>query len=165
MHSNDFNHASIYQATYSLPCTTLGLRIDNEHLIGIDFLAPDIPKIEPRDDLAREVLAQLRAYTHHPDFRFDLPLSVTGTPYQQSVWQALCAIPSGATLSYGELARQLASGPRAIGRACGDNRLPIIIPCHRVVAKNGPGGFMHRTSAGSLAIKAWLLAHERRSLG
>ncbi len=163
MHPKTLNPAPIYQATYALPCTTLGLRTANDHLIGIDFLAPGIPEVAPRTPLAREVLSQLKAYTRDPDFQFDLPIAITGTAYQQRVWQALCAIPRGTTVSYGELARQLASGPRAIGRACGDNRLPVIIPCHRVVAKQGPGGFMHQTSAGPLAIKAWLLTHEARS--
>lgn len=157
------HNVASYQATYALPCTTLGLRIENDSLIGIDFLAPNLPLIAPQSPLAREVLAQLRAYTRNPDFPFDLPLTISGTAYQKRVWQGLCAIPRGKTLSYGELAQQLASGPRAIGRACGDNRLPIIIPCHRVIAKKGPGGFMHQTSAGPLAIKAWLLAHEARS--
>jgi methylated-DNA-[protein]-cysteine S-methyltransferase len=78
------------------------------------------------------------------------------------VWQALRRIPGGSTQSYGELARQLHTAPRAVGQACGANPIPVIIPCHRVLARNGLGGFMSSAGGDSLAIKRWLLEHERR---
>ena len=84
-----------------------------------------------------------------------------GTPFRQRVWQAIHAIPSGRTLTYGELARKLNSAPRAVGGACGDNRIPLVIPCHRVVASGGIGGFMHASGGDPIAIKQWLLRHER----
>jgi methylated-DNA-[protein]-cysteine S-methyltransferase len=76
------------------------------------------------------------------------------------LWEALCEIPCGRTQTYGELARRLGAEPRAVGQACGDNRLPIVIPCHRVVAANGIGGFAHASSGYLLEAKRWLLAHE-----
>jgi methylated-DNA-[protein]-cysteine S-methyltransferase len=82
-----------------------------------------------------------------------------GTVFQQRVWQAIASIPLGQTRSYGQLAEQLNSGPRAVANACGANRIPLIIPCHRVLAKNGLGGFMQGKKNG-LNIKRWLLAHE-----
>ncbi|HEX6266952.1 MAG TPA: methylated-DNA--[protein]-cysteine S-methyltransferase, partial [Burkholderiales bacterium] len=92
--------------------------------------------------------------------RFDLPLLIEGTPFQRRLWEALCEIPRGKTLTYGELARRLDGEARAVGQACGDNRLPIVIPCHRVVAANGIGGFAHATGGYLLEAKRWLLAHE-----
>lgn len=75
---------------------------------------------------------------------FDLPLVLAGTPFQERVWRALLQIPCGGTMSYGELARRVGSrgGSRAVGRANGDNRIAIVVPCHRVVRANGSlGGY------------------------
>ncbi|HAJ71366.1 MAG TPA: cysteine methyltransferase, partial [Methylophilaceae bacterium] len=74
-------------------------------------------------------------------------------------WSAISAIPLGQTRTYSELAAQIGSGPRAVANACGANHLPLVVPCHRVVAKNGLGGFMGGKEAG-LKIKKWLLQHE-----
>ena len=64
--------------------------------------------------------------------------------------------------TYGDMAKQIGSSPRAVGQACGNNPIALIVPCHRVVGKAGLGGFMHRDDKGALDIKRWLLAHERR---
>jgi methylated-DNA-[protein]-cysteine S-methyltransferase len=96
------------------------------------------------------------------DFQFDLPLELNGTEHQLKVWYALREIPSGQIQTYGGLAKSLHSSPRAIGQACGNNPIPIVIPCHRIVGKNGLGGFMHSTESKELNIKHWLLAHEQR---
>lgn len=73
---------------------------------------------------------------------FDLPLSPAGSPFQRRVWEAMRAIPFGDRRSYGEIAAEIGSAPRAVGGACGRNPLPILIPCHRVVAANGRlGGY------------------------
>lgn len=93
----------------------------------------------------------------HPDFS-SLPLDLAGTPFQHQVWRELQKIPPGQTLSYSELARRLGkpTAARAVGQALKANPLPLIIPCHRVIAAHGKlGGY----SAG-LAHKRWLLAHE-----
>jgi methylated-DNA-[protein]-cysteine S-methyltransferase len=82
-----------------------------------------------------------------------------GTAFQRRVWQAIAAIPVGQTRTYGQIARQIGSGPRAVANACGANNTPLLIPCHRVVAQNGIGGFMQSKQNG-LLIKQWLLAHE-----
>ena len=102
----------------------------------------------------------LERYREDPDAQFDLPLLVEGSPFQRRLWDALCTIPRGKTLTYGELAQRLGAEPRAIGQACGDNPLPIVIPCHRVVAAKGIGGFAHSTEGYLLEAKRWLLLHE-----
>ncbi|MCC6531877.1 MAG: methylated-DNA--[protein]-cysteine S-methyltransferase [Burkholderiales bacterium] len=115
----------------------------------------------PVHALAREACRQIRAYLRDPRHRFDLPCAPEGTPFQQRVWAAIARIPSGATLTYGELAAAIGSGARAVGGACGSNPIPLIVPCHRVVAAGGGlGGFMHSRAAPPLRIKGWLLQHE-----
>lgn len=151
-----------YQAILAAPFGKLGVTCTDETLLGIEFLPADIPPQDARGALAKEACAQLRAYLKDAAFRFDLPLKLAGTEHQRKVWQAMCAIPSGETRTYGELAAQIGSSPRAVGQACGNNPFPIVIPCHRVVSSSGLGGFMHRADRDALDIKAWLLAHERR---
>lgn len=149
-----------YQAKFKIPCAVLGVRVMAEKLTGIEFLALNECTLAPQNALARAVCEQIAAYVRDPDFRFDVPLFLSGSAHQMKVWQALRAIPRGEVRTYGALALQLGSSPRAVGRACGDNPIPLIIPCHRVVAKNGAGGFMHHASGAPLAIKDWLLRHE-----
>ncbi len=91
--------------------------------------------------LLRAARRQLYAYFDRELTAFDLPLAPRGTAFQRRVWQALCAIPYGQTRSYAELAMDLGSAPRAVGQANAANSIPIIIPCHRVVASNGLGGY------------------------
>lgn len=150
----------IYQARLAMPFGALGIVTNGKALTGIDFLPAGTPELAPQNALADKVCAQLRAYLADPAFVFDLPLDPAGTPFRSRVWQALQQIPSGRTLSYGELARQLHSAPRAIGQACGANPIPVIIPCHRVLSSTGLGGFMNSTGGDPLAIKRWLLQHE-----
>lgn len=85
-------------------------------------------------------------------------LALQGTPFQQRVWQALLEIPHGQTLTYGQLAGNLATSPRALGSAVGANPIPVIVPCHRVIGQNGKlTGF---SAPGGIATKRWLLNHE-----
>ncbi|MEW5943005.1 MAG: methylated-DNA--[protein]-cysteine S-methyltransferase [Pseudomonadota bacterium] len=149
-----------YQAKFATPFAVLGIRTEGGRVTGIDFLPPDSDALAPQDPLAERVCAQLRAYLQDPAFRFDLPLEPRGTAFQHKVWQALQEIPAGRTLTYGELAAKLDSAPRAVGQACGANPIPVIIPCHRVLARHGLGGFMNSTGGDPLSIKRWLLHHE-----
>jgi methylated-DNA-[protein]-cysteine S-methyltransferase len=87
-------------------------------------------------------------------------LKLTGSKHQVDVWQAMQKIKPGATQTYGELSDSIDSSPRAVGTACGQNPVPIVVPCHRVVAANGLGGFMGGKQDDPLKIKRWLLAHE-----
>jgi len=113
--------------------------------------------------LMKNIINQLENYLKNPDSTFNLPLAPQGTAFQQKVWQALQNIPSGETRTYGKLAKQLNTSPRAIGNACRANPIPIVIPCHRVVGQNNDGGFMGKTTGKSLEIKQWLLEHERQN--
>ncbi len=110
--------------------------------------------------LLRRAADQLQDYVDGRRTAFDLPLNPHGSPFRRRVWDALLAIPPGETRTYGDLARSLGTASRAVGGANAANPIPIIIPCHRVVATGGIGGY----SAGDgLATKRWLLALERRA--
>jgi methylated-DNA-[protein]-cysteine S-methyltransferase len=150
-----------YQAIFPAPLAALGIRTGGSLVTGIAFLPPGTPAQAARDALAARVCAQLAAYLDDPRFVFDLPLRLDGTPFRMRVWQALRAIAPGEPLTYGELARRIGSAPRAVGQACGANPIPVIVPCHRVVAHNGLGGFMNYRGGEPLAIKRWLLHHEQ----
>ena len=98
---------------------------------------------------------QIQDYLEGKRSTFDLPLRPLGTPFQQRVWKAIKEIPFGQAVSYACLAKRINSSPRPVGAACGANPLPIIIPCHRVVASNlGLGGY---SGAGGLDTKQMLL--------
>lgn len=153
---------SHYQAVLPTPFGCIGMVLTDDKLHGIDFLPADYPLQAPDSPLARRVAAALNHYFDDPGSRFDLPLAIFGTAHQAKLWRALTAIPPGHTTTYGQLARLLDSSPRAVGQACGANPLPIIIPCHRVLAANGRGGFMHAASGAPLTYKDWLLNHESR---
>lgn len=150
-----------YDAILDAPPCRLGAIFSGDTLTRLDFLPLDAPPVTRLDARARALADELDAYWRTPTHRFALAFSPHGTPFQQRVWQALLAIPAGNPLTYGALAKQLDSAARAVGQACGSNPLPILIPCHRVVAANGLGGFMHATIGAPLDVKAWLLAHER----
>lgn len=107
--------------------------------------------------LLREAEAQLQAYFDGALTAFSLPLAPAGTPYRQRVWRALCEIPYGATRTYGELAASAGGSARSVGQANGSNPIPLIIPCHRVVAGSHLGGY---SGGDGLETKRWLLALE-----
>lgn len=104
---------------------------------------------------------QLEAYFDGARLDFDLPLAPFGTDYQKRVWAALCRIPAGATRSYGDIAREAGGSPRSVGGANGRNPIPIIIPCHRVLAGNGIGGY---SGGDGLPTKRFLLDLESRAV-
>jgi methylated-DNA-[protein]-cysteine S-methyltransferase len=109
----------------------------------------------PSTDLLRSATKQLEEYFAGSRERFDLPLAPSGTDHQKKVWQAMCDIPQGALRTYGDIADEIGSSARAVGTACGKNPIPIIVPCHRIVAAGGGiGGYSGR---GGTATKRQLL--------
>ncbi|MFV0475927.1 MAG: methylated-DNA--[protein]-cysteine S-methyltransferase [Pikeienuella sp.] len=107
--------------------------------------------------LLAEAAAQLIAYADGALQEFNLPLAPEGGPLQQAVMMAMRAIPYGLTRTYGDLARALDAPAQAVGRACGANPIPIIIPCHRITGTGKLGGF---SAPGGVESKIMLLRHE-----
>ena len=152
-----------YDAILSAPICRLGACFTGSALTRLDFLPPDASVSIQLDARARHLAHELDAYWQNPEHSIDVLFVPQGTPFQLRVWHALMAIPAGQPATYGALAKRLGTAARAVGQACASNPLPILIPCHRVVAANGPGGFMHASSGAPLDVKTWLLAHERRA--
>lgn len=154
-----------YDAVLDFEPCRIGAHFTGAALTGLTYLPPDTPLVrDPHDHRVQHLANELERYTLHSDHVFDLLFVPRGTPFQLRVWHALLAIPAGHCLSYGALAARLNTAPRAVGQACASNPLPLVIPCHRVVSANGLGGFMHAASGAPVAIKAWLLRHERGNL-
>jgi methylated-DNA-[protein]-cysteine S-methyltransferase len=152
-----------FQACLRTPFATLGITTTDTHVTGVRFLAPTVPAKAPRrDSIAHLACVQLQAYLENPDYCFDLPYRLSGTRHRLEVWEAMMRIPAGKVRTYGEVARELKSSPRAVGGACGANPIPMIVPCHRIVGANGTlGGFMGASGEGfETGIKRWLLEHE-----
>jgi methylated-DNA-[protein]-cysteine S-methyltransferase len=161
-----------FAAVIAFPRFKVGVATREGRVSQLCYLPPEAAALAPQDALAERAARQLERYRADPDTRFDLPLLVEGNALQKAVWRAMCAIPRGRTRTYGELARELGAEARmrddgalarAVGQACGDNRLPIVIPCHRVVAAHGIGGFGHSTGGYLIEAKRWLLQHEAPS--
>ena len=154
-----------WQAIIAFPKMKVGVVTRDERVAGIRYLPLATPAKDPENALAERAVRQLERYREDPDTKFDLPLLIEGTEFQRRLWNALCEIPRGRTLTYGEMARKLGDdgfeAARAVGQACGDNKLPIVIPCHRVVAADGIGGFSHTKDGYLVEVKRWLLMHER----
>ena len=157
---------STFNAKMKTPFAVLGIRTAAGVVTTIEYL-PRSERAKPPDNaLAERVVRQVERYFADPEFRFSLPLAAAGTPFRERIREALNAIPVGESRTYGELARRLHTAPRAVGGACGANDIALVVPCHRVVGSQGSlGGFMHAIDGDPLAIKRWLLTHERYRFG
>jgi len=154
--------SQVFSAVIPAPFGAIGIRTGDGLVRELVYLPKTYPEKEPGDALSEKTAEQLQRYFKEPDFQFDLPLTPVGTPFQNKVWNTITSIPRGEVLTYGQVARSLGSAPRAVGQACGANWYPIIIPCHRVTATGGLGGFSNSDEADGfhLGVKRWLLAHE-----
>lgn len=154
------------KAHYQTPIGAIEVTLENECVTGLE-----LGQFEPQaagvryDPHYTGVLKQLgeqlsRYFAEEPHASFDVTMENRGTAYQRRVWRALQQIPAGQTRTYGQVAAQLKSSPRAVGNACRQNPVPLLVPCHRVVAATGLGGFGGETQGKQLAMKRWLLEHE-----
>ena len=132
-------------------------------LLTAVVLAADASGSEALPAPPRWLAAPFDAYFQDPSRRIDVRCKLSGTPFQRRVWRLIAAIPPGTTRTYGELAAALGSSARAVGGACRANPCPLVVPCHRVVARDGLGGFAGDRGGRLLDIKRWLLAHEAAS--
>ena len=155
-----------YSAKMKTPFAVLGIRTAGGTVTRIEYLRRSERAQAPDNALAERAVRQIERYLADPEFRFTLPLAAAGTQFRERVRQALTKIPVGESRTYGELARQLHTAPRAVGGACGANDIALVVPCHRVVGTQGSlGGFMHAVAGNPIAIKRWLLTHEGYRFG
>ncbi len=146
------------QLSLHSPIGDLTVSEDDGAIVAVDW---GWGRDQTETPLLTRARAQLHAYFHDNAVAFDLAMAPEGTDYQKRVWAALCRIPLGQTRTYADIARDVGGGPRSVGGANRANRIPILIPCHRVVATSGIGGY---SGGDGLPTKEYLLALETRSL-
>jgi methylated-DNA-[protein]-cysteine S-methyltransferase len=144
------------QISLHTPIGDISVSEDDGAVVSVDW-GWGSQQVETR--LLHRARDQLHRYFDGELTSFELPLAPAGSAYQQRVWQALCAIPYGATRTYRDIAKLAGGSPRSVGQANGNNPIPIIIPCHRVVAATHLGGY---SGGDGLDTKRWLLALEAR---
>ncbi len=149
----------MYDAIFQTQIGNLGIKMIGNKLQHIDFDVK-LKKFCPKDKALSTVGKALDGYFNKTTTKFSLMLEPEGTEFQMRVWKALQRIPYGETRTYGDLASQLNSSARAVGNACRRNPIPVVIPCHRVVAKTGIGGFSGQTDGFQIDRKQYLLKLE-----
>lgn len=156
------NGSELFSAIVTAPFGAVGIRTEAGSVRELVYLPPHFAEKDALDAAAELAARQVAHYLVDPDFVFSLPLQQAGSAYQQRVWAAVSAIARGTVRTYGQVAREIGSAPRAVGQACGANWFPLVIPCHRVTAAGGLGGFAsHNDENGfHLSVKRWLLCHE-----
>jgi len=154
--------SEIFDAIVAAPFGGIGIRTEAASVRELVYLPPHFAEKDATDTTAALAAEQVAQYLADPDFVFSLPLMAAGSAYQQRVWAAISAIARGTVRTYGQVARDIGSAPRAVGQACGANWFPLIIPCHRVTAAGGLGGFASHADENGfhLSVKRWLLRHE-----
>lgn len=150
-----------YDVVVAAPFGAIAVRCDEAAIIALDLLDQPAAPTRAASGFAAQVTAELEAYLWDGRRDVTLPVRASGTVFQRRVWERLQRIPPGGCCTYGALARELRTSPRAIGGACRANPVPLVVPCHRVVAAAGIGGFAGFLEGGMLAIKGWLLEHEQ----
>ncbi|TFW28779.1 methylated-DNA--[protein]-cysteine S-methyltransferase [Massilia horti] len=154
--------SALFSAIVEAPFGAIGIRTEGDLVRELVYLPSHYEPKAPQDAPAEQAAAQVEQYLLDPDYTFNLPLWQAGSDYQRRVWDAICAIPRGSVRTYGQLAKLIGSAPRAVGQACGANWFPLVIPCHRVTAAGGLGGFSNHDDENGfhLSVKRWLLLHE-----
>ena len=149
-----------YDGSVTFPFGVVGIRTQHSNLIGLEFLPTGTLETLPTTAMGKQVWNALYDYLDDASKLTEVALACEGTDFQKKVWNALRRIPVGQVWTYGELAKSIDTSPRAAANACRRNMIPILIPCHRIVAKTGIGGYFGQTDGNMLDVKRWLLRHE-----
>lgn len=150
-----------YDVVVATPFGAIAVRCEAAAITELDLLSRPVRSTRAMSGFAAQVRAELQAYLRDGRHRLALPVRANGTVFQNRVWERLRRIPAGGACTYGALAQELSTSARAIGGACRANPVPLVVPCHRVIAAGGIGGFAGFVEGSMLAIKSWLLEHER----
>lgn len=150
-----------YDCVFSTPIGKLGVVVAAGQVAAVDFLQAQASLQKPKNKAVSKIVSKIQGYFLKPQAKFHLISNSQGTLLQQKIWRLLQKIPVGETITYGELAQKVGTSPRVIGNACRLNPLPVIVPCHRVIAKRGLGGYCGRVKGKLSKIKRWLLQHEK----
>jgi methylated-DNA-[protein]-cysteine S-methyltransferase len=148
------------ETRYAAPFAVLGIATDGEVVTSVRYLPRHVAPVPPHDRVAERACREIERYLADAAHRFAVPYRLDGTPFQRRVWREIEKLFPIKTTSYGEIARRLGTAARPVGGACGANPVPLIVPCHRVLAAGGLGGFMGGNKTFPLGVKRWLLRHE-----
>ena len=154
-----------YDVVVPAPFGAIAVHCEASAIVALDLLGRPAPATPAGCGFAARVMAQIQGYLRNGRLSLTLPVRFRGTAFQRRVWERLRQLPPGGVCTYGMLAKELRTSARAIGGACRANPVPLVIPCHRVVAAGGLGGFSGFREGRMLAIKGWLLEHEQSSGG
>lgn len=150
------------QIITTTPIGKLAVKYESDFVLEVQQVASQTRATVNKENFAKEIQQQIQAYFTGDLQKFAIPfLFENATDFQVHVWDQIRKIPFGATQTYGEIAKKLKSGPRAVGNACRRNKLLLIVPCHRVVSVTGLGGFMGDADGSLVRRKQWLLNHEQ----
>ncbi len=152
-----------FNAVVKTPFGALGIRVNSAqtHIQEFIYLPAEVQSQNADCELAALASEQVQRFIDEPAFKFELPLLHQGTEFQNKVWRVIASLDAGQVLTYKQVGQIISCGaPRAVGGACGANPYPLIVPCHRVVASNGIGGFARNDGGFYVGIKRWLLARE-----
>ena len=150
------------QIIVTTPIGKIAVDYRDDFVTQVHQVADQARAVTRKDPLAIEIKKQLLSYFSGDITEFNLPFLVEqGTDYQMRVWDQIRKISFGKTKTYGEIAKKIKSGPRAVGNACRRNQLLLLVPCHRVVSATGLGGFMGDGTGNLVQRKQWLLEHEQ----
>ncbi len=151
------------QIVIATPIGKIVVKYTDDYVLEIIQVAAQTRVRTPNDTFAKEIEKQISSYFADSLNTLNLPhLYQHGTDFQVQVWEQIKKIPYAQTRTYGEIAKKIKSGPRAVGNACRRNQLLLLIPCHRVVSANGVGGFMGDADGSLVRRKLWLLEHEAK---
>jgi methylated-DNA-[protein]-cysteine S-methyltransferase len=155
-----------YDVIFTTGVATIGLQFNGERLTKLSYLKAELVKAarNKHADLVKNKIIKYLAKESKLK-QLDIDVSLDVTDFQRSVLKQLQKIPYGETRTYGDIAKILGTSPRAVGNACRKNPVPIVIPCHRVVAAKGIGGYVGAVSGDKLDIKSWLLKLEHAIQG
>jgi len=150
------------QIIVKTPIGKIAIDYQDDFVVEVQQVADQVRAVSKKDPFAIEIQKQFAAYFSKDLKKFNLPFLINqGTDYQLRVWDQIRKISFGSTVTYGEIAKKIKSGPRAVGNACRRNKLLLIVPCHRVVSAAGLGGFMGDADGSLVRRKQWLLDHEQ----
>ena len=158
--------SDIFSAIVAAPFGAIGIRTEAGQLRELVYLPPHFSEKDATDGVAEQAGRAGRALPGRRRFRLQPAAGRAGSAFQQRVWAAIASIPRGSVRTYGQVAKHIGSAPRAVGQACGANWFPLVIPCHRVTAAGGLGGFSNHDDENGfhLSVKRWLLTHEGAAL-
>lgn len=150
------------QIIIKTPIGKIAVDYEGDFVTEVQQVADQVRAVSKKDPFAIEIQKQFSDYFSGELKEFNLPfLFKQGTDYQLRVWDQIRKISFGSTITYGEIAKKIKSGPRAVGNACRRNQLLLLVPCHRVVSAAGLGGFMGDADGSLVQRKQWLLEHEQ----